>query len=239
MLLVFMVLFSVSEVTALEKDRSYYESKGQVIWDYPTDQPVICLTFDDGPDPTYTLDIAQILEKYGARGTFFVTGKQVELEPGLIHDLFEKKHEIANHSYSHREMNRLNEEQIKEEVIKTGDLIYQEIGIKPTLFRPPGGVFNERVVNLTTELGYMTVMWSWHQDTRDWDSNTYAGRIINQVITNARNGDIVLFHDFGGSRNNTIQALESIIPTLKKEGYSFITVSELLEVRMNDLMNGR
>ena len=71
-------------------------------------------------------------------------------------------------------MNRLNEEQIKEEVIKTGDLIYQEIGIKPTLFRPPGGVFNERVVNLTTELGYMTVMWSWHQDTRDWDTDTIA-----------------------------------------------------------------
>ena len=80
------------------------------------------------------------------------------------------------------------------------------------------------------EAGYLVIMWSWHQDTRDW-SDPGARKIVNKVVQNARNGDIVLFHDFGGKRQQTVDALREILPELKKRGYRFVTVSELMQSR--------
>jgi peptidoglycan/xylan/chitin deacetylase (PgdA/CDA1 family) len=103
-------------------------------------------------------------------------------------------------------------------------------GKKTTLFRPIGGFINERIVNLAKEQGYTVVLWSWHQDTEDW-RRPGVTKIMNKVVHNVRNGDIVLYHDHGGDRSQTVQALKQILPRLQQKGYKFVTVSELLQMK--------
>lgn len=219
---------SPATVLAQEKDREYYETRGEIVWEVPTDSKVIALTFDDGPDPTYTPQIAELLKQYNAKATFFVVGSRVSQFPEIARQLSQAQHELANHTYSHPDMRRISSAKLKEEVIKTQETIFQTTGVNPQLFRPPGGYYSESVVNIAKQAGELVVMWSWHQDTRDW-SDPGVKRIVNKVLTNARNGDIVLFHDYGGNRKQTVQALEQILPELHRRGYEFVTVSDLMK----------
>lgn len=220
--------FSHATVLAQEKDRHYYETRGEIVWEVPTDSKVIALTFDDGPDPTYTPQIVQLLKQYNAKATFFVVGSRVSQFPDIARQLSQAQHELANHTYTHPDMRKISSAKLKEEVIKTQETIFQSTGINPQLFRPPGGYYSESVVNIAKQTGELVVMWSWHQDTRDW-SDPGVKKIVNKVLTNARNGDIVLFHDYGGNRKQTVQALEQILPELQQRGYEFVTVSDLMK----------
>ncbi|COH08713.1 peptidoglycan N-acetylglucosamine deacetylase A [Streptococcus pneumoniae] len=101
---------------------------------------------------------------------------------------------------------------------------------EPLLFRPPGGYINDAVFKTAKEAGYQTVLWSWHQDPRDW-ANPGVESIVNHVVKNAKSGDIVLLHDGGNDRSQTVAALAKILPELKKQGYRFVTVSELLRYK--------
>ncbi|MGG1660545.1 polysaccharide deacetylase family protein [Brevibacillus sp. NRS-1366] len=210
------------------KDREYYETRGDIVWEVPTDSKVIALTFDDGPDPTYTPQIAQLLKQYNAKATFFVVGSRVNKFPEIARQLSKDQHELANHTYSHPDMRKISSAKLKEEIIKTQEAIFQSTGVNPELFRPPGGYYSESVVDIARQAGELVIMWSWHQDTRDW-SDPGVKKIVNKVLNNARNGDIVLFHDYGGNRKQTIQALKQILPQLQKRGYQFVTVSELMK----------
>jgi peptidoglycan/xylan/chitin deacetylase (PgdA/CDA1 family) len=109
-------------------------------------------------------------------------------------------------------------------------VIFSVTGQRCHFFRPPGGVINESLVNMVVEDGYTVVLWSWHQDSRDWDTPG-VNKIVNSVLDHTRNGDIVLFHEYVEGKSQTIAALEKILPMLKKRGYSFVTVSELLTYR--------
>lgn len=209
------------------KDREYYETRGDIVWEVPTDKKVIALTFDDGPDPTYTPQIAELLKQYHARATFFVVGSRVNSFPEVARLLASEQHELANHTYTHPDMRRISPEKLAQEVAKTQETIYEVTGTKPLLFRPPGGYYSESIVNIAKRAGALVIMWSWHQDTRDW-SDPGVKKIVNKVLKNARNGDIVLFHDYGGNRKQTVQALKEILPELQNRGYQFVTVSELM-----------
>lgn len=209
------------------KGRSYYEQRGEIVWEVPSLRKVIALTFDDGPDAVITRQIADLLRQYDAKATFFVVGSRVLKNPRVVQQLAEDGHELANHTFSHPNMRRLSKERLGREIEQTQKVITDLTGKKPVLFRPPGGYYDEKMVDSIRNAGFLVVLWSWHQDTRDW-TDPGTNKIVTKVLKNARNGDIVLFHDYGGDRQQTVNALKTILPSLQKEGFQFVTVSELL-----------
>ena len=189
----------------------------------------IALTFDDGPHPVYTEQILDILDKNGAKATFFVVGRNAESYPELIQREYTYGHEIGNHTYSHPDMNKISVDRAVEEILKTQNIIESITGKKPELFRAPGGVFSEELITNIEELECKPILWSWRQDTKDW-CNVSVDSIVSGVVNNLQNGDIILFHDYNVNGSPTPQALELLLPKLKSLGYSFVTVSELLEL---------
>lgn len=211
-----------------QRSRDYYETRGDIIWDVPTDQKVIALTFDDGPDRDDTPAILDLLRQYDARATFFVIGSRVEQYPELVMRTAAEGHEIANHTYNHIYFNkRVSAETIREEVRKAEETIRSVTGRSTELFRPPGGYYNDNLIEALRGTGYQVVMWSWHQDTEDWRSPGVR-HIVRKVIDNARNGDIILFHDHVSGPAQTAAALKHILPALRDKGFRFVTVSELI-----------
>ncbi|QCS53448.1 polysaccharide deacetylase family protein [Priestia flexa] len=223
----------VSNGQAAKKSRFYYEKKGDIVWEIPTsEEKIIALTFDDGPDPTYTPLILDLLKEYNAKATFFVLGDRVTQYPTIAKREVKEGHELANHTYSHLEVRGKDTVKIEGEIEKADDKIQQITGIKPYLFRPPTGYYDDKVVKAAKNQQYTVVLWSWHQDTFDW-RNPGVDKIVHQVLKNASSGNIVLFHDTGGDRTQTVQALKQILPELKEKGYRFVTISELLKHHPN------
>nr|WP_264989563.1 polysaccharide deacetylase family protein [Lysinibacillus sp. KH24] len=223
-----MSLFGASLTVNANKGRHYYEQTGEVVWDINTDDKIIALTFDDGPHPQYTAAILDVLAKYDIKATFFIIGKNAEKYPSMILRSYSEGHELANHTYSHPF--KISMAELREELRQTNEVIYSITGFSPTLFRPVGGNYTDQMINVAVEDGYKVVMWSWHQDTLDW-KQPGVEKIAQKVLKGASPGDVILFHDGGGNRTQTIQALEKIIPTLQKQGYTFVTMSELIEHR--------
>ncbi|GAB6989131.1 polysaccharide deacetylase family protein [Paenibacillus pini] len=210
-----------------QKGREYYEKTGDVTWEYPSQKNMIALTFDDGPDPVDTPQILDLLKKYNAKSTFFVVGKQVDEHPEVARRQVAEGHELANHTYTHAYFTRNSSvASIRNEMEKTQQSIIKVTGQKSYLFRPPGGFYSDRMIDTCRKDGYLVVMWSWHQDTWDWN-RPGVHKIVNKVLNNARSGDIVLMHDHVEGKSQTIEALKQILPELQKRGFRFVTVSEL------------
>jgi len=185
----------------------------------------IALTFDDGPSRQNTEEILKILEEYQIKATFFVIGENAEKDPERIRKIALAGHEIGNHSYTHAYMTCLSEEEIRCEIQKTEEILTEITGTKPTLFRPPGGLYNDHSCRILEEMGYRNVLWS--VDTRDW-SMPSTDRVVTKVEENAGAGDIILFHDLEDKRLPTPKALKRIIPYLLENGYEFVSVSEII-----------
>lgn len=209
--------------------RQYYESRGEIVWEVPMDEPLIALTFDDGPDERTTGRILDLLARYKAKATFFVVGRRAEMYPGIVRREALEGHEIANHTYTHMYFNRsVRKDDIVREIDRTASRLQELTGQECRWFRPPGGFYNDTVVRAAREHGYTVVLWSWHQDTRDWISPG-VNRIVRKVLENAHNGDIVLLHDHVEGSTQTVQALEQILPELSRRGFKMVTVSELMQ----------
>jgi polysaccharide deacetylase family sporulation protein PdaB len=215
----------------LIKNRYYYEKRGDIVWEVPIDEKVIALTFDDGPDPADTPAILDLLKQYEVKATFFVIGKKANWYPELVKREVLEGHEIANHTYNHIYFNKqMTEYSIQKEILKAEQTILSITGKKPKLFRPPGGFYSENVIRVLQKSGYKLIMWSWHQDSKDWN-RPGVNKIVRSVLEKTRNGDIVLLHDYVEGKTQTIEALKQILPKLKERGYRFVTVSELLTYR--------
>nr|WP_138493172.1 polysaccharide deacetylase family protein [Paenibacillus pinistramenti] len=212
-----------------QKGRDYYEARGEIVWEVPTTDKVVALTFDDGPDPEKTPAILNLLKQYDAKATFFVVGNRVEQYPDILLEEFREGHEIGNHTYKHTYFNMIkNARTMPEEISRTEDSIFALTGQRTTLFRPPGGYYNSQLIDYTKSHGYLAVLWSWHQDTRDW-ARPGVGRITDKVLRNLHSGDIILMHDHVEHSLQTVEALRIILPELKKRGYECVTVTELLK----------
>lgn len=185
----------------------------------------IALTFDDGPSKQNTKEILSILEEYDIRATFFVIGENAAKDPERIRWIHEAGHEIGNHTYTHSYLTNLNPDQIRTEVKKTEAVLEEITGVRPTVFRPPGGYYNDAACALLEEMGYRNVLWS--VDTRDW-SMPGSDRVAIKVEENASAGDIILFHDLEDKRLPTPKALRRIIPYLIENGYEFVCVSDII-----------
>ena len=188
----------------------------------------IALTFDDGPWPNTTPEVLNVLKKNHVKATFFIVGKQVQKYPQLMKQVVGEGHAIGNHTWSHQ-YHHYNNPAAAHEIDRTADLVYKTTGVKTSLFRPPAGILNNGLATYAHEKNYAVVMWS--VDTKDWHSQrTTAQGWIDNILKQAKPGGIVLLHDGGGDRSKTVQALPQLIAQLKKRGYQFVTVPELLEM---------
>ncbi len=194
---------------------------------------VIALTFDDGPWDTYTKEILDILDENDAKATFFTVGSKISGHEDLVKRAAEAGHEIGTHTWDHAEgsgkgvsLIKMSSDECKEEVTKGLKAIKDATGEKAsTIFRAPGGNFDESVATDLQELVSAEI--GWNIDTNDWQRP--GASTIQKRIESAGAGNIVLMHDGGGDRSQTVEALKAALPNLKKEGYSFITVQELIE----------
>lgn len=220
-------LFYVQIAMSADKGRQYYEEKGLVLWDVQTEEKVVALTFDDGPHPKYTAEILDLLQKYDAKATFFIIGANAEKNPDLLVRQYNEGHELANHTFTHT-YKIPSVQRLMKELEQTNELIFNITGYRPTLFRPVGGEYTDNMINAAVENGYKVIMWSWHQDTQDW-KDPGVNKIVRKVLDGTTPGDVILFHDGGVNRGQTVKALEQILPELQKQGYKFVTVSELMD----------
>lgn len=199
----------------------------------------LALTFDDGPDPTWTPKILDILKQKNVPATFFVIGLDANKWPQLLSREYAEGHEIGNHTYTHPNWESdLSATQIRWELNLTERLIESIVGVKPLLFRPPYGIdhqpeFAEEVAHLPTaqDMGYIII--GQKVDPNDWSQLTPgvplpAANILQNVLKEAPKGNIVLLHDGGGDRAQTVVALPQLIDALRAEGYEFVSVPDLL-----------
>jgi len=228
---IFYVKDTKNESISADRGRKYYEEAGQIIWDIKTTEKVVALTFDDGPHPKYTTEVLDLLEQYDARGTFFIVGEHAEKNPDIILRMYEEGHELANHTYTHPFSTNVSK--IMKEIKQTNDTIYSITGFKPFLFRPVEGQYTDAMIDEIAKDGFKVVMWSWHQDTLDW-KNPGVNTIVNNVLKGTKEGDVILFHDGGGNREQTVKALENILPELQKQGYHFVTITDLIKIQKNE-----
>lgn len=179
----------------------------------------VALTFDDGPHPKVTMQILNTLEKYDAKATFFMLGKQVEKHTDIAKEVVSRGHEIGNHTYNHPELTKQSTSQVQWQVDHTDQIIFDVIGEYPTVFRPPYGAKNQHVDSL---IDVPVIMWT--IDTYDWKHRD-PNKLLPAVKANLHDGAIILMHDI---HQSTADGLESVLIYLQQEGYEFVTVSELL-----------
>ncbi len=186
----------------------------------------IALSFDDGPHPKKTMQILDILKEYDIPATFFVIGQNAALYPEPLRRAVREGHEIGNHTYTHPHMSGVSTEELREEILRCTQTIEDVAGVTPRLFRPPEGNYTEEDEGLLEELSLTGVLWS--VDTEDWAGKSER-EIIKTVKKEIDSGKIILFHDYIGHKNATVEALQRLIPYLLERGYRFCTVSELFE----------
>lgn len=208
------------------KSKEEYEKFGEITWNVKTNKKVIALTFDDGPNKAYTNQILEVLKEYNAKATFFVIGENVKRDPTTLKKVHAEGHEIGNHTFTHPKLQNIDSFTLKKEITQTDKIVMKYITQKPIYFRPVGGYYNEEVVKAAVNTNHKIILWSPNQDPRDWNHES-AEHIYTHVMNNIQPGDIILLHDGGGDRTETVQAIKKIIPALKKQGYAFLTVSEL------------
>lgn len=189
-----------------------------------TSQKLIAITVDDGPYPQATERILDVLREKEVRATFFVLGRSVETYPALVERTVQEGHEIATHGYSHRNMARLSAEECRQEWERTEKALSARGIAKPTLFRPPSGAYGDTLVRTARACGYRVILWD--VDPRDWEGAS-TDTIVKRITEEVQAGSIILLHD-GQYPIHNAEALRTVIDRLRAEGYSFVTVGELL-----------
>ena len=200
--------------------------RANIVKEVDTKEKIIALTFDDGPSPSFTGRILDILKKYNAKATFFIIGEQAEKLPELVKRQINEGHEIGNHMYRHREVFQMPIPEIREDLERSHRAIKGITGKPIRLYRPTSGYYNENIVGVAWSLEYIVVLWS--VDSKDW-SGLKPGAIAKKILKRVKSGSIALFHDLGGYRDTTVKTLEIVLPELARRGYRCVTVSELLE----------
>ncbi len=174
------------------------------------------LTFDDGPDPRYTPDILDTLAKYDVRATFFVCGEMADYNRDLLSRMADEGHVVGNHTWSHPLLTGLGRSRIRAEMERTSEVVEQAYGEAPRWFRAPYGAWNRAAFQLGAELGMEPLAWT--VDTLDW-TTPGTGTIVDRVEDGAAPGVVVLSHDAGGDRSQSVRALRSYLPELLDSGY--------------------
>jgi peptidoglycan-N-acetylglucosamine deacetylase len=189
----------------------------------------IAVTFDDGPDPRGTPAVLEILDREGARATFFLVGEQVEREPRLAAEIAAAGHEIALHGHRHLLLLRRSPPALRDDFRRAADVIGSATGTAPSVYRPPYGVFSAPALRLVRGLGWSPLLWSrWG---RDWTARATPEGIAARATRDLAGGDVVLLHDAdryssADSWRRTAAALPSVLEAVAATGEPFATVSQ-------------
>ena len=213
--------------SSIRPDRSAPSvSSTQVVWSGRGDSRQVALTFDDGPHPEWTPRVLAALAEAGVPATFFCLGRNVR-DHGDLHEPGAGGHELANHTYDHPDLGRLDQARCADEIARTSEAMRQAWGESPTLFRPPYGHLGGAALLAAGEAGLTTVLWS--AQAREDLVASHPDGIVDDLADQVRPGSIVLAHDTGpDERLVTIDRLPQIIARLRDAGYTFATVSDLL-----------
>lgn len=188
--------------------------------------PEVALTFDDGPSQ-YTPQILAILQRYGVQATFFSIGQNIAQFPTYLQQGLAGKNAVENHTFTHPHLTTLPFASICRELSTTQNAVLRETGTCPTVFRPPYGEYNADVVSAASQLGLTVV--TWDADACDWSIPQPSAEVIASRILNAAdNGAILLLHEGGGNRANTVAALPAIITGLLARGLTLVTLPQML-----------
>lgn len=193
----------------------------------PVDGPYVALTFDDGPDPTHTPKLLDLLAAHHAKATFFVIGKRVAQCPEIVARAAREGHEIGNHSWSHRRFVDISDADVREELEKTDAEIRAVIGVGAKVMRPPGGaIFAQQEAWIREEFGYKTILWDVHGF--DWIRPPPSPAAISErIVERIHPGAVIVCHD---TQPATIEAVPAILSRLEAKQFKFVTVSELLQL---------
>jgi peptidoglycan-N-acetylglucosamine deacetylase len=186
---------------------------------YVDDGPMaIALTIDDGPSPVYTPQVLQLLEKYQVTATFSMIGSEVDAHPGVAREVAAAGHMIANHTWTHVDLASLRPAAVADQMNRATGAIHQVTGKVPTLFRAPYGAWSPAVLQQCAKTRMTPLDWS--VDPRDW-SRPGVASIVRNIMRNTKTGSIILEHDGGGNRAETVAALKIVLPRLLAAGYHF------------------
>lgn len=212
----------------------------------------VAISFDDGPDPTWTPKILDVLKRYNVKGTFFMIGEEAEDNVSVMQRVFREGHEIGNHTFTHPDISEISKTQVDLQLTLTERLFAAKLGVQPTYFRPPYSIDQEPDTNDQAEpidriehkLGFVIV--GDKIDTNDWDEHPRKSpqQMIDSVfqqIDQAQTrpwmrGSIILMHDGGGNRSATVAALPKLIEALRARGYEIVPVSQLIGKTRDEVM---
>jgi len=193
-----------------------------------TTQKVVALTFDDGPEAPYTQKMLDVLKKHNVKATFYMLGGNAKAYPQLVKEVIQDGHDIGNHTWSHSMMKNKSVEAMKKD-IQSVDTVLRNLGYqKEITFRAPHGVTSPNLKIALSQLNKRMVLFTFL--AQDW-TKISAQNIYDNVMKQMKPGLIIVLHDGGKRRDNTVKATEMLIETLEKQGYKFVTVSELLKLQ--------
>ena len=195
-----------------------------------TEEKIVALTFDDGPDNVYTPQILDVLKKHDVKATFFLVGNRCDIYNDVVERLNKEGHVIGNHSMTHPNIMKMEPKEVMKELKDADQAIESIAGYKPILFRSPYGSLNPELLEMIADAGYKII--SWDVDSLDWKGIPGEEVKLN-IIENVQNGSIILQHSTAGKGKDlsgTVEALDEIITILKREDYQFVTVPELLDI---------
>lgn len=216
---------------------------GKTVVSGPSNERVVALTYDDGPNPPYTNRILDVLDSEHVRATFFVVGQAAAAYPSVLRREVRDGDAVGNHTWSHEHLIVMDAAQVRDSLLRTDAAIYRAVSIHTGIMRPPFGARDWLVLDQARRMGYTPVMWSVPL-AHDWE-NPPAGVIANRIIPYVHDGSIIVLHDGNRGqlcgkqhlsprvcdRSNDIEATRLIVQELKREGYRFITVPELISLR--------
>lgn len=197
-----------------------------IVWDIRTHEPVVALTFDDGPDPKFTPSLLDILRRYGITATFFLVGERVRRFPELLQRIQHGGHGTGNHSDSWRRTIQLSRDDFERDLLRAE----QSIGMRnaPKLFRPAGGMIRADQLQVLRKHQYSAVLGSAYAFDPYRPPTRYIEWAIGRGIAP---GAVIVLHDSGGDRSNSVGALPAIIENAQVAGYRFVSLSEYIPVR--------
>lgn len=196
-------------------------------------EPYIALTFDDGPHPTFTPRLLDILKARNVKATFYVLGQNARNYPHIIRRMLAEGHEIGNHTWNHPSLTSVSESSARDQMNRTAQTITSLTGYHMRTMRPPYGATNQHIKNwMYSDYGYPTILWT--VDPLDW-KRPGASVVTSRIVAGTRPGAIILAHDIHAG---TIDAMPATIDTLLSKGYRFVTVCQLLNMEQRPLAGG-